>query len=128
MRLLYLYLDPTFVKERCVVRPVRFLFYLSSVWTLGHPQLTFNPTTVLNVFDSCARCSAQWHPQTRPGSSCRAFSCFPFLVDIHIYVVLSVPGQARGYHGQFTQAYRACARPVRTSDLYLVLFIEALGG
>lgn len=31
-----LFLDPTFVKERCVVRPVHLLFrYISSVWTLG---------------------------------------------------------------------------------------------
>jgi hypothetical protein len=46
------------------------------------------------------------------------------------HVALSVPGQARGYHGQFAQAYRASARPVRTSGLYLVpfLYIEALGG
>src|SRR6266403_1598144 len=35
------------------------------------------------------------------------------------YVELSVPRQARGHYRQYTQAFRACARPVRTSDLYL---------
>lgn len=77
-------LYPTLERTMCaMVRPVHLLFcYISSLWTLPHPRLTFNPPAVPNplsnnVFDICARCSAQRHPQTRPGSSCRALLPLP---------------------------------------------------
>ena len=79
-----LFLDPTFVKERCVVRPVHLIFrYISSVWTLGLTHIS--PLSIhFPTMSSTAMRAAVPNGIPRPDLDLPVGHCFRFLVNIRV--------------------------------------------
>jgi hypothetical protein len=78
------FLDPTFVKERCVVRPVHLLFrYISSVWTLGLTHISPFSTHFPTMSSTAVRAAVP-NGIPRPDLDLPVGHCSRFLVNIRI--------------------------------------------
>ena len=81
-----LFVDPTFVKERCVVRPVHLIFpYISSLWTLSLTRFSsFSIHFPLATMSSTAVRAAVPNGIPRPDLDLPVGHCSRFLVNIRI--------------------------------------------